>query len=364
MRIAVACGGTGGHMFPGMATAQELQARGHDVTLWLSGRSAEQSASRCWRGPIVIVGSSGLSAGFSPRSVLSVGRMLRAVVASLWRMRQCRSDVLLAMGSYSSVGPVLAARILRIPVVLHEANAVPGRAIRFLARFASSIAVSTEAATPFFQGRETVWTGFPLRAALTDLPQRDTDDDHLTLLVIGGSQGAQVLNARIPEALALLDPPQQAALRIIHLSGPREEDLVRECYKELGIRHEVHGFLDNMQIAYDAAGFAIARAGAATCCELAVCAIPAILVPLPTAVGDHQTLNAKAYADAGGVELIPQKDLSAAYLANRIGIALADRPRLRAMSKAIKTLAVPDATARLACLVESQVGRMSEAADG
>ncbi len=351
-------------MFPGMATAQELLARGHDVTLWLSGRSAEQSASRCWHGPIEVVGASGLSSGVSLRTVLAAGRMLRAVVACLWRMRRCRPDVMLAMGSYSSVGPVLAARILRIPVVLHEANAVPGRAIRFLARFASSIAVSTDSATPFFSGRETVLTGFPLRAALTDLPRRDTVDDLLTLLVMGGSQGAQILNTRIPEALALLDPSQQAALRVIHLSGPREENLVRSRYDELGIRHEVHGFLDDMQSAYDVAGLAIARAGAATCSELAVCAIPAILVPLPTAVADHQTLNAKAYADAGGVELIPQEDLSAAYLAERIGSALVDRPRLRAMSRAIQALAVPDATARLADLVENYGGRTSEAADG
>jgi len=141
-RIAVSCGGTGGHVFPGLATAQALAERGRQVALWLSGKKVEAPSLAGWSGPVVSVPSEGFPSGFSLRSVRVTGSLLRAVWLCYRRMRRDPPDALLGMGSYSSVGPVLAARALRVPVVLHEANAVPGRAVLFLSRFADAVAIA------------------------------------------------------------------------------------------------------------------------------------------------------------------------------------------------------------------------------
>ena len=150
MNIAVACGGTGGHIFPGLATARVLQARGHAVTLWLAGRDVEACSVADWPGATVHIRASGFPSGLSLRSVASVWRMAAAVATAWRRLRETQPDVLLCMGSYASVGPCLAARMLGIPVVLHEANAVPGRAISLLVRFASRVAVGFDEARPWF----------------------------------------------------------------------------------------------------------------------------------------------------------------------------------------------------------------------
>ncbi len=351
MNVAVACGGTGGHTFPGVATAQALVRRGHAVTLWLGGRDVESLSAGSWVGPVRRVRASGLGAGpiAIPRAGLS---FVRAVRASLRYLRADRPDVMLAMGSYASVGPVLAARWLRIPVVLHEANAVPGKALRLLSRHAAAVGVGFPSAAAAFRRTRVEVTGFPLRPEFAAGLDDARDRARFTFLVMGGSQGARVLNETVPEALGLLRETAPRPFRVIHLAGRADADRVRERYAARGIDAEVHPFLAEVWRAYGAADYAIARAGAATCAELAAAGLPALLVPYPHAAADHQTANAMALAAVGGVDVRAQSDLSSDGLAAHLADRMRDAGRLTAMRRALTAIAAPDADVRLARLVE------------
>jgi len=352
MRIAVVCGGTGGHVLPGLATARVLVERGHSVTLWLGGREVESMSAGDWDGPVERVRAAGFDAGLSLRSASSALRLVGACAASHKRMRAARPDVVLAMGSYASVGPVVAARLLRIPVVLHEANAVPGRAVSLLSRFAAAIAVTFDSARRYLAGAPVVPTGLPLRDGL---PSADSLDgiagNRFTILVMGGSQGARALNERVPAALAELRR-RGADFTVIHLAGVKDEAAVRRKYEEAEVDSRVYGFLGDIGRAYASASLAICRAGAGTCAELAVCGVPALLVPLPAARRGHQLANARELEAAGGADVLPQKDLDEARLVHYMEEIMADPDRLKRMQDAMKSAAGRDAAPKLADLVE------------
>lgn len=353
MRIAVACGGTGGHIFPGLATARVLVRRGHEVTLWLAGRDVEASSVDGWEGPIVYIRASGFPSGVSLRAVGSAMRLAGAVLMAWRRLRETRPDVLLCMGSYASVGPCLAAWLLRIPVVLHEANAVPGRAISLLARFATEVAVGFEEAARFFPASvKTVVTGFPLREGFA-AAERKPSDGGPTLLVMGGSQGAHVLNSRMPDVAAALQAKLASPLRVIHLAGRHEADAVRQAYLDQAVAAEVHAFCADMPGLYARADVAVARAGAASCTELAVCGVPAVLVPLPHAPRNHQMRNAEAMASAGKIQILPEADFSVENMTECLYMVLHDPDALQRMREALSTSVLADGAERLATLVET-----------
>lgn len=354
MKIAVACGGTGGHIFPGLAVADCLRVRGHDVTLWLSGRSVERTSLKGWGGEVVSVSSAGFPSGLSLRCIGVAFRLAFAVVNCIFRMRKRRPDVLLAMGSYSSVGPVLAARSYRVPVVLHEANAVPGRAIAFLSRLASTVAVTFDVASQDLGGKA-VLTGLPLRSSL-DLrfPADALVEGDFTVLIMGGSQGAHVLNEIGSKAVCAMHAAG-SVIQVVHLTGPDDEQTVRDRYDKAGLRHLVVPFLEEMGFAYGAADVAVTRAGASTCMELAACGIPAVLIPLPSARRDHQAANARVLVSAGAADMIPETDLSVTSLRDHLQNCVRDGQKLQAMKTAMSALAVPDAAERVASLLESSV---------
>lgn len=353
MNIAVACGGTGGHIFPGLATARALQARGHAVTLWLVGRDVESSSVEGWQGGIISIRASGFPSGVSVQSVLSVLRLASATFAAVRRMHAAPPDALLCMGSYASVAPCLAARLLGIPVVLHEANAIPGRAIAFLARFATRIAVGFEAALPYFTpAGKAVVTGFPLRDGFT-APERESRRQNLTLLVMGGSQGAHVLNERMPAVAAALQVQKGRALHVIHLAGRHEAGLVESAYRTLGVEAEVYAFSSEMARLYAQADLVVARSGAATCTELAVCGLPAVLVPLPHAARNHQMRNAEAMAAGGGMLVMPEAEFTVENMVQRIYTLISNPAALRLMREALLKALPADGARRLADLVES-----------
>ena len=355
MKIAIACGGTGGHIFPGLAVARSLRDRGHDMVLWVAGRSVERTSLKEWGGEVVSVKSAGFPSGFSVRSIGVAFRLAFAILKCVAGMRRRRPDVLLAMGSYASVGPVLAARWYRVPVVLHEANAVPGRAVSFLSRFASTIAVTFDDASKEF-GAKAVLTGLPLRSTLN--PRFPTDrlsKGEFTVLIMGGSQGAHVLNDIGSKAVCAMHA-DGIAIQVVHLTGRDDEEVVRERYAEAGVRHLVFPFLEDMGIAYGAADLAVSRAGAATCMELAACGVPALLIPLPSARRDHQTANARILVSAGAADMAAQADLSVKWVTDHLATCSRDRQRLEKMKQAMKTLAVPDATDQLSSLVEGAAG--------
>jgi UDP-N-acetylglucosamine--N-acetylmuramyl-(pentapeptide) pyrophosphoryl-undecaprenol N-acetylglucosamine transferase len=337
-------------MFPGLATAQTLLGRGHEVTLLIGGKRIEASTRQAWTGPVVVVPAEGLSAHpvRLPRSLLVLARVYRQCLREFERNRP---DALLAMGSYSSVGPVLAARRLRIPVVLHEANVIPGRAIECLSRFAAVVAISFEETRGYLRHPHLELTGIPLRCELAAAAQTMAAPPVFTVLVMGGSQGAQRLNQTVPAAVARLAHAGQT-VRVIHLAGERDRATVASAYGTSGIAGVVHGFLADMASAYRESSVAICRSGAASCAELALFGIPAILVPYPEAARNHQRANALALQSAQAALLLDQAELTPERLGDALLSLAADPARRAAMRQAALARALPGADRNLAVLVE------------
>ena len=358
MKIAVTCGGTGGHVFPGVATASALKAKGHDVRIVLSGRSVEGETPGGWDGGIIHVPCrqprwrDPVNAGKSLFSLVS------AFFSALAQLRRFRPRALLAMGSYTSIPPVLAARVLRIPVVLHEANAIPGVAVSRLCHFAEKVCIAfDEAADHLPHSVQTVNTGLPVRSGIVgESAGAYADPSRFTLLVMGGSQGAQAVNQAVSGAVRLLaqDPEEAALLRIIHLAGRSNEDAVRQSYSGIdSIPVTVIGFSNEMGKLYAASDFCISRAGAASCFELCLCGIPALLVPLPGLAHDHQTANARAMVRLGACDLIAQAELNPESLATYIKTIRRDNVKRSALRSALLANARPNAADELAdCVLQ------------
>jgi UDP-N-acetylglucosamine--N-acetylmuramyl-(pentapeptide) pyrophosphoryl-undecaprenol N-acetylglucosamine transferase len=220
-----------------------------------------------------------------------------------------RPDRLLAMGSYPSVGPVLAAKVYHIPVFLHEGNAVPGRAIKFLSKFANKIAVSFDGVEKYFPTNKTVFTGFPIRDTLNEhFTNEEFTKSKFTILVMGGSQGAHMLNEVVTDAICNF--PKKENIQIIHLAGELDTNMVKQKYMNAGVEALVFPFLQEIGKAYNEANIAICRSGAASCTELAAFKIPAIFIPYPSAIGNHQFHNAKVAKNASAALIIEEKELT------------------------------------------------------
>lgn len=359
LKIGVACGGTGGHIFPGLATANVLSQRGHDVTIWLAGKDIEHDALRQWKGKVVTIPSEGFQSGLSLRSLLTVKRLYKAYRLTLGLMRKDPPDVLLAMGSYASFGPVKAALKLNVPYVLHEANLVPGRAVSLLARKADTIAVSFEKTRYYLKHRNMETTGMPLRKELQvacDPPRTQrSENDSLRILVVGGSRGAQILNEVVPEAIAVASG-KGVVVQVEHIAGLQETEEIERLYEAAGVEAHVHHFVQDMENKYLNTDLAIGRSGAATCAELAAFAVPALLIPYPYAVRDHQMSNARVMQDSGAADVVAQEDLTATWLSDYL-VNVAQKPeRLERMAIAMKKRAQTDAADLLADLLERVAG--------
>jgi len=358
IHFGVACGGTGGHIFPGLATAQELADRGHQVSLWLAGKDVELDAVQDWKGDVVTIPAEGFQFGVSLRSVKTVWKLRQAYHRSVALMRQQTPDVMLAMGSYASYGPVRAAVRLGIPYVLHEANLVPGRAVSLLARRAHTVAVSFAKTGYYLRHHRVVTTGLPLRKELQlagGKPRPVHDGSALRILVTGGSRGAQALNETVPHAIAMA-VKAGANLTVEHIVGLQDPEPVEAVYKQQGVPARVHRFIQHMENLYLTADLAVCRSGAATCAELALFGVPALLVPYPYAVRNHQMSNARVLQDVGAADVVAQEDLSATWLRDYL-INVAQKPdRLRLMAEAMKKSAQKNAAGQLADLLEQVAG--------
>ena len=355
MKTAIACGGTGGHIFPGLATAEVLRRRGHEIELWLAGKDVETPAVQGWAGPIVTVPSEGLPSGFSPRAFRSVWKMLRAAQLCRQGMRERRPDVLLAMGSYASAGPVYGALRWRIPIILHEANVLPGRAIRLFSRWATAVAVSFEESGYYLRRGDLVCTGMPLRGDLEQAARipvaPDPSRDLFMVLIMGGSRGAHRLNEMASEAV-LRAHAAGHRIGVIHLAGYADENAMRQAYAQAGVPHEVFPFTNDMASLYRRADIAVCRAGAATCAELAIFALPALLVPYPFAAYDHQTANARALEKKGAADVVPEEDLTIEWLADYLVSIMRNPGRLARQRAAARLRATGNGAEALADLVE------------
>ena len=309
----VMAGGTGGHIFPGLAVAEALRARGWRVH-WLGAPGGMEQQLVPPRGFAFEPVRFGGVRGKGPLTLLMLPlRLLRAFWQSLGVVRRVRPDVVVGLGGYITLPGGLMSVLLGRPLVLHEQNSVAGLANRVLA----SVADRVFSAFPDVLGNAR-WVGNPLRAAFLSQPEpaaRFADrSGPLRLLVVGGSLGARALNAVVPAALALMAPAQRPI--VVHQSGAKQIDELRANYAAAGVEAELTPFIDDTAAAFADADLVVARAGASTVTELAAVGAAAVLVPFPSAVDDHQTRNARFLVDAGGAWLVPQGDLTPRYLAD------------------------------------------------
>jgi UDP-N-acetylglucosamine--N-acetylmuramyl-(pentapeptide) pyrophosphoryl-undecaprenol N-acetylglucosamine transferase len=350
MYFVVACGGTGGHVFPGLAVARELARRGREVDVWYSGRDIEAAALRGWEGRV-------FSTGARPLSLRALPLLARSLFRCSSELTRRRPAVLLAMGSYSSLPPAVAARLQRVPLVLHEANAIPGKAIEWLSRFAALTATSFAETAKWLPGRTVRLTGLPVRSELVDRPRLDDVPPGLfTVFVTGGSQGARRVNELTSQAMCLLKQAGVDDFYVIHQTGAADEARVRAAYEAAGVRAKVCAFVEDMGRAYATADLVICRAGASTCFELCLVKRPALLIPLPSAVRNHQHLNAAALVSSGGADEGIQSELTGRSLMRYVLNKKENPLALSRMRHALGALAVPDAASRVADEVERIAG--------
>jgi len=349
--IVIAAGGTAGHFFPAEALGAELVARGHRIALMTDARSGGlDSGTFAGRERFVLRG-----AGIAGRGAWRGGKAALALAAGAAQARATLARIgaaaVVGFGGYPSVAPALGARLLRRPppVLLHEQNAVLGRANRLLARYAAGLALSFATTERVPNAARSVLTGNPVRSAIRWQPY----EPGARVLVLGGSLGARVFSDVVPAALAALPDALRCRLSVAQQCRPEDLDRVRATYDAAGIAAELAAFFPDVAERLAAASLVIARAGASTVAELAVAGRPSILVPLPGAIDDHQSANARALAEAGAAWVIPQASLTADVLGARIAAMLDDPAALARAAEAARAQARSDAAAKLADLVEA-----------
>jgi UDP-N-acetylglucosamine--N-acetylmuramyl-(pentapeptide) pyrophosphoryl-undecaprenol N-acetylglucosamine transferase len=353
MRMVVAGGGTGGHLFPGLAVAECVAGADAASVLFVGSAYGIEARvipqTRFAFRPIPIRGLRGR--GW--RGALQLAAQLPAALVRAWRIVGAfRADVVVGVGGYASVPVVVAAWLRRVPTVLLEQNAHPGMANRVLARLARRVCTTFAEAGAFFPADKVVLTGNPVRPFPAPAP---TARSGFTVLVFGGSQGAHRLTEAMADAAAALRDAVPG-LRIIHQTGAADCDALRQRYASLAMAADVREFIDDMGAAYHAADLVVCRAGATTVAELTTLGKPAILVPYPFAADDHQRANASVLAARGAGILMLDRALSGAGLAQTIIELARDRARLAAMGDAARALGVPDAAARVAATCRAVVG--------
>ncbi|HUK81142.1 MAG TPA: undecaprenyldiphospho-muramoylpentapeptide beta-N-acetylglucosaminyltransferase [Verrucomicrobiae bacterium] len=372
MKVLIACGGTGGHLFPGLAVAETMRQRQHQVKLLVSQKAIDSTA-------LAALTSGSAASAITVHAVAAVGysgwrrsmrfcdRFVRALGECVDVCNEFQPDVLLAMGGFTSAPAVLAARWRRngTTTLIHESNAVPGKANRCAGKFANHIAVGLAECARFFGRKPVTVTGTPIRAALRVGRVADAHErlglrrERLTILAMGGSQGAQAINELMAGALPRLDEWRDST-QFVHLSGERDEAFVREAYEKNGFAANVMSFCNQMELAYSAADLVVARSGAATLTELAAFGLPAVLIPFPHAAGDHQLHNARVFERAGAANVIgrpqrarPDGVAVGEQLAGSISSLLRDDTRRSRMASAARSLRITDAEERIATLLET-----------
>jgi UDP-N-acetylglucosamine--N-acetylmuramyl-(pentapeptide) pyrophosphoryl-undecaprenol N-acetylglucosamine transferase len=360
-RVVIAGGGTGGHLFPGIAVARELLARVPLAAVSFAGTAGGIESRVVPREgfPLDLIRSGGLK-GKSIAARLRGAALLPAGLAGAWQIVSARRpDLVVGVGGYSSGPVVLVAALRGVPTMLLEQNAVPGLTNRLLARVVRAAAVTFESTRTFF-GAKAFVSGNPVRPEFlggADAGREANRDAAITrVLVFGGSQGAHAINVAMVEAAARL-AAEGPRLRLTHQTGERDVVLVRDAYGQAGLAADVEPFLDDMGRRLGEADVVVCRAGATTLAEITAAGKAAILIPLPTATDDHQRRNAEALVSGGAADLLLQRDLTGSVLAGRILELAGDLARRRRMAAAARALAKPDAARVIVDRALELVGR-------
>ena len=352
--VAIACGGTGGHLFPGLAVAGELKRRGCDVAVLISPKDVDQQAVKTVTGvEIYTLPAVGLQNGNYLPFIASFAQSL-FVAWNLFLRR--RPDAVLAMGGFTSAPPVLAAKDSAVKTFLHESNTIPGRSNRFLSRFVDAAFIGFPEAAAGLLTKNTVVTGTPVRARFSpelrvqnfEASSRKLlglDPGLPTVLVVGGSQGARGLNDLILSALPLFTEKNWQCL---HLTGEKDFEIVRSAYARLGLNAVVKPFLAEMDLALGAATACVSRAGASSLAEIAAIRLPSALVPLPTAADNHQFFNAAAFEKTGAAKLLDQKNSSPEKVAVFLTELVTDESSRTRIQNALAQWHAPNAPVEIA----------------
>ena len=363
IHVLIACGGTGGHLYPGIAVAEVLKAKGHEVTLLISEKKIDSLAASAHK-----------DLRFEQMPFVAMPRLwspkmfgfLRALWAGRNRCRQIirdhKIDVVLGMGGFTSFAPLWAGRAENCCTLIHESNAIPGKANKLNARYSDVVLCGLDACRQHFPKHPDVRTiGTPVRSVMRTAGKEDPREffklakDKKTLLIMGGSQGARGVNRVVGMAL---DQFEKIGIQVLHIAGPTDYEEVRDVYaKHPMLPQHVAAFCHRMDLAYRAADLAIARSGASSLAELGLFGTPALLVPYPFAAEDHQTKNAEIYDQAGAAKMIRESEINATNLTDIVRDLLITNPRkAEAMGKAARKMAVPDAAERIAKLLVEKAG--------
>lgn len=344
-QIMISAGGTGGHVFPALALAEELRARGHEIQWLGTDRGIEARLVPAAGFVLHYLPVQGLRGRGLIPLLKAPGQLFTAVQAVRKLFRAQRPDLVVGLGGYAAGPGGLAAWLMRIPLVIHEQNARPGTTNKILARLAQKVLTAFPRVLPHGQ-----YIGNPVRTDISQLPGPATRfvgrDGAPRLLVLGGSLGAKAINDLVPEALAML--PAEKRPEVYHQAGANHWEAVQQDYAARTLDGRVEPFIDNMAEALGWADLVICRAGALTVAELAAVGVASILVPFPYAIDDHQTANARWLSQAGAAHLRPQSDLTAKGLKDLMQSLFEDRTQLVAMATAARGLARPQATSEFA----------------
>jgi UDP-N-acetylglucosamine--N-acetylmuramyl-(pentapeptide) pyrophosphoryl-undecaprenol N-acetylglucosamine transferase len=338
--MIIAGGGTGGHLFPGIAIAEEFLRRDPQNHVLFIGteRGLEKNILGRMGFSLRILKVEGLKGRGALRTAAALLKIPGSLIASFRIIRDFCPDVVIGVGGYASGPAVLAARLMGVTTAIAEQNAFPGLTNRILGRFAQKIFLAFSASEQWFPAGRTRVTGNPIRAAFLEEKREDRKKDwRFTLLIFGGSQGAHAINRIVGEALDDLLPLKEQ-LRFLHQTGEKDREAVASAYSERGFEAEVSPFIVDMATAYRSADLLVCRAGATSIAEITASGKAAILIPFPFAVGDHQTRNAEVLAGAGAAEIIPERELSGRRLAEAIERIYHDPVALRRMELAAASL--------------------------
>ena len=353
--LLIAAGGTGGHMFPAQALAEAMVAKGWRVKLSTDARGARYAGGFPRAVTIEEVVSATFARGGIAAKALAPLRIAVGIAGTCMAMRRDRPAVVVGFGGYPSIPALGAAVLLKLPRMIHEQNGVLGKVNRAFAPRVRLIACGTWP-TDLPEGVEGRHTGNPVRAAVLEragAPYIPPGDYPMSVLVIGGSQGARILSDVVPAALALLPVALRANLRVAHQARPEDMERVIAAYAAAGIRAEVEPFFADVPRRLTEAQLVISRSGASSVADISVVGRPSILVPFAAAAGDHQTANARGLVAAEAAILIPESRLDAATLAGHVAAVLDNPPGAVRMAHAALSYGIPDATERLVQLVEA-----------